>query len=314
MSRVLKSKKTFFSPVRIVAVVIVLIAVVVFYPIASGSRVDKAKLYKSAQADINVEDYEGAVESLKKIVDLDPNYKDAKKELVEAKKGLFEQAKNSLAAGDLANAETRADALDPNDSDVPKLIEDIKKAKDEEGNDTSNPDGDTNTGGGDDPSGNGDAGGGNGGGGPGAKEIGDDMVPIDVLPQSMAGYKIIQNGWLIEPHQAGSTFIPRDRAVREEIDRIIFTVAKHEDSREAKERYDSEKEIFAVDDKNININNHSAYFGLYNESKPDIFPPIARIMWTRQQWFFNVDVLPKGSPSISFKKQIAEDIVEKILY
>ncbi len=316
MSRVLKRKKTFFSPARVVTAVVILIAVVVFYPITSGSRVDKAKLYKTAEASMRTQDYEGAVEPLKKIVDLDPNYKDAKKKLSQAKKGLFDQAKNSLAAGDTEKADERVAVLsdaDPNDPDVQNLDQAVKKKQAADKNSSS---GDNTDPGNDEPADGGGTGDdpGPGDDGPGAKEIADDAVPVDLLPQSMAGYKIIQNGWLIEPYQAGSVFIPRDRAVREEIDRIIFTVAKHEDSQEAKARYDNEKEIFAVEGQNININNHSAYFGLYNESKPKMFPPIARIMWTRQQWFFSVDVLPKGSPSMSFKKQIAQDIVEKILY
>ncbi len=328
MSRVKKRNKPIFTPSRIVFGVALLVAVLIFYPMIANSRVDKNKLYKKAGREMAIQDYEGATKSLRAIVDLDPNYKDAGKKLDEAKKLLYKQATNSIAAGDLEQAEARLVTLsdtDPDYKDVPDLIDDVEeKQADEQSNDSdggdtggdqssdpggSNPDDSTDggdTGDGDsDPGDNGSS---------SLKEIGANDLPIDLLPKSTEGYKIIQNGWLAEPVQAGSVFIPRDAAVRKEIDRGILTVAKHEDEKTATDRFEEHKDAFPTETEEIEINGHSAYFGLYAESKPKVFPPMARIMWTRGEWFFYMDVLPSNAPSTSFKKQIVFDLVEKFGY
>ncbi|MCK4268745.1 MAG: hypothetical protein KAX16_07925, partial [Actinomycetia bacterium] len=141
MSRVKKRNKPIFTPSRIVFGVAILVAALIFYPMISNSRVDKKELYKKAGREMAIQDYEGATKSLRAIVDLDPNYKDAGKKLDEAKKLLYKQATNSIAAGDLKQAEARLVILsdtDPDYKDVPDLIDDVeeKQSNDSKGGDT----------------------------------------------------------------------------------------------------------------------------------------------------------------------------------
>ncbi len=136
----------------------------------------------------------------------------------------------------------------------------------------------------------------------------------------MAGYKIIQNGWLKEPTLAGAAYVPLSPAVAKQIDRVLLTVGKFPGSDGPGRLLDREYELFPVDQRESPVNDHTAKFGLYNEPRPEVFPILASLSWTRGNWFFSLQAAPlidrdrQTQPSKEFKLGILLDVAEKLTY
>lgn len=145
-------------------------------------------------------------------------------------------------------------------------------------------------------------------------------TPFNVMPGALAGYKVIQRSWIRKPVVAGSVYVPKSPAVAHELDRVILTVAKLDDTSLSDKRYKFQKEMFPITALNLTVNNHPAYFALYNESHPEKFPILASLSWTRGKWFFSLDLMPnldweaKTQPSYEYKQGIALDIAKKLGY
>ncbi len=145
-------------------------------------------------------------------------------------------------------------------------------------------------------------------------------TPASILPPVMAGYKITQNGWLDEPIVAGATYMPRSPAISKEIDRIFLTVGKYDEDAGVRKQTEREEELFSMATVKSPINGHTATFGLYEETRPDLFPTLASLYWTRGTWFFSLQVVPNlnhdtgTQPSTDFKHGIAVGIAEQLGY
>lgn len=145
-------------------------------------------------------------------------------------------------------------------------------------------------------------------------------TPASILPPKLAGYKIIQNGWLKKPTMAGATYVPLSPSVAKQIDRILLTVGKFADAGGAEKLLSSEYATFPINQRDGRVNNHPAKFGLYNETRPQVFPILASLSWTRDKWFFSVQAAPlinreNGTqPSEAFKRGIMRDVAKKLGY
>ncbi len=145
-------------------------------------------------------------------------------------------------------------------------------------------------------------------------------TPLNVLPTKMPGYKITQSGWLQKPVSAGQTYMPRSPAIGRDLDRVFLTIAKYKTAGTAKARQSTEEELFNVERSRQPVNSHPAYFALFEEQRPDIFPVLATITWTRGKWFFSLQIVPLlnrpslTDPSTQFKRGIAKDVARKLGY
>ncbi len=145
-------------------------------------------------------------------------------------------------------------------------------------------------------------------------------TPASILPPVMPGYKITQNGWLRKPRVAGATYVPRSPSIAREIHRVLLTVGKHETTAGVAAQLAFERELFSVDQKAARVNRHSAQFALYDEPRPDVFPILTSLNWTRGNWFFSVQIAPlinrqnETQPSTDFKRGIAIDVAKKLGY
>lgn len=146
-------------------------------------------------------------------------------------------------------------------------------------------------------------------------------IPADATPQSLliddiSGYETVQNGWLKKPVEAGSTFLPIPAEVKSQIDRVLWTIAKTDSNQAAEARLKDIKDAWPLDHENITINGHTAYAGIYNfENAPQFkLRQMATIAWTRNEWFFMIEVLPKGTPDSAYKKGVARDVAVNLGY
>ena len=66
----------------------------------------------------------------------------------------------------------------------------------------------------------------------------------------------------------------------------------------------------------MTINGHGAYTGVYNFENSSQYKlrQMATIAWTRNDWFFMIEVLPKGTPDSTYKKGVARDVAVKLGY
>lgn len=129
------------------------------------------------------------------------------------------------------------------------------------------------------------------------RDIPDQTTPYDLLPQTLNGYVTAQKIWVLNPVEAAGRYNPTDINISGPIEFLMITVAKFENREEAEKRLALEKERFPYQNKNLTVNGHSAYFGLYDETHPEIFPYMSLLTWLRNNWFFSITVVPRSLPS-----------------
>lgn len=144
-----------------------------------------------------------------------------------------------------------------------------------------------------------------------------ELSPLDVLPVAIEGYQTYERRWEKKPETAVAVYLPKDKTVKAEIDRAILTAAKLNSKDDAATRLHLEKQMFPLEPQEENVNNHTAYVGLENPSAAPEFWQLRRgltLAWTKDNWFFSVQIIASGTPSTEFKKGIAKYIATAFGY
>ncbi len=287
--------------------------------IAGATSNSLARLYDEAQEDAENKKWGTAGSKFRQIANIKPNYRDSEEQAEEIAESLYEEAIEHIKNEDYEEAQEAlndAEAADPANNKVQDKLDEVNKIIDEQNDDPVSSNETTDSG----NQGEGDANGNGGGSGDGdeaALAIPDDATPVSLLPDSAAGYRIVRNGWLSEPMEAGATWLPESSEMRRDINQVLLTITKYPQAAGADERLTREKDTFPKEPENTTINGHDAYSGLYNFSgSSDTYEDqqIATLTWTRDNWFFSVQILPKGTPDSAFKKGTARDVAIKIGY
>ena len=279
-----------------------LAVVIIFWPQSSepgkiaSKPMDKSlsELYDEASRDLSKGKYGSAANAFRQLLKIDPKYRDSSSKLKQATKALYKQAQADIKNGDVKAAEKKLEevlANDPGNEDAQDNLDEI--------NDTVGQDQ-----------------------GSLPKSIPADATPFDLLVGEINGYRTAQNGWLDKPFQAGSTYLPGNLATAKQIDRVLTTIAKYDSAARAKERLNNEKALFPVGGRDVTVNNHQAYFGHYEESRPDRFPILVSLAWARDNWVFIIQIIPTidddnnppTQPSTDYKLGIAKDVAEQLGY
>ena len=288
--------KEFFSNRRNVLLVVTLIlTAVAVYALLQGKPVRQSTvdIYNAALKDLRAKNYAKATDELAKVKKEAPGYKDTATVMANLADKLLKDARQELAAKNYAAAGNNialVEKLDPGNQEAAGLVNQMPGV----GSGTG-----TN---------NGDVTGGK------LIEIPSDATPISLLPKTMAGYLISQNGWLQQPVQAGSTYLPKSEATKKQVDRILLTVAVYKTEKDAAAREKREKSTFPNQPKDVTVNGHSAYFGSYTEIKPEVFPTVSQLLWRRGKWYFSLQILPMSFPGNQYKLLILEDVAAKVRY
>ncbi len=276
-------KRFIKDPRRVVPAVIALALVVyIFAPFSpynkqgplypAEAQLDYRKLYNDAIK---------AQQNLQKIAIAKPKYRDTQKLLNEVvAANLYGKLQEALSRNQIPAAQDYLDLLKKIDPDY-KDTEDIDKdLKDGSYDDDPGKDGD----------GNGSAPGVNP---PDSNEP--TLTPIYVLPDNIPGFELLQRRWIKEPNEANAAYRYKEsnKDYFPMIDMVLITAVKTENADQARFRLISEQEDFGQDPEIIDINNHEAYFGLYEEK---IFVYPGALLWTQGSWFFSITVLPKPPP------------------
>lgn len=253
-----------------------------------------ADLLKEADADLKEGKPVEAMAKYRQVLEIDPKTPGLQTKLRQAEKALLRNAQGRVAAGDPAGAVKIAENIiagNPDNDGARQIIDEV-------GDDKTEAIGGWEPADLDDPN----------------------STPAGILPPEMPGYKIIQNGWLNEPHVGGATYAPRSPTVAKEIDRVLLTVGKYETVEEANAQLSYERELFSVGPRENDVNGHPAQFAQYVEPRPDVFPILTSLNWTRNNWFFSVQIAPLidretgTQPSTEFAQGIAVDVAKKLGY
>lgn len=143
------------------------------------------------------------------------------------------------------------------------------------------------------------------------------LSPLDILPLAIDGYQTYDRRWEKKPEVAVAVYVPKDEAVKAEIDRAILTVAKLNSKDDANIKLHLEKQMFPLEPQEETVNNHTAYVGLENPSAAPEFWQLRRgltLAWTKENWFFSVQIIASGTPDTEFKKGIAKYIATAFGY
>lgn len=262
----------------------------------TSSQTALNKLYAEAKRDIKNKKLADAGSKFRQLDNMDPGFKDADEQAKAIADDLLKQAEKDLANGDQKAAEDKLDAAQAADPANPKIAKKKKEIGDQPGDKPGDnppaPPADT------------------------ARAIPADATPRSLLIGDISGYETIQNGWLKKPVEAGSTFLPIPAEIKSQIDRVLWTIAKTDSNQAAEARLKEIQDAWPLDHENITINGHKAYTGIYNfENSPQFkLRQMATITWTRDEWFFMVEVLPKGTPDAAYKKGVARDVAVKLGY
>ncbi len=317
-----------YNRYAIIGLVVAVVAIGVYFtasPSKPGNETVTAvsdslsRLYAEADADFDEDKLGAAASKFRQVANVKSDFRDADARAEEISQTLLKQGVELLESGDLKGAKVALEAAvaaDPTNTEAKIKEDEVDNEIDESGGDPDvgggeNPDSDP-----EDPDDDSD---------PVSdpddniipKIIPDDATPLSLLPQSIDGYRVLDRKWINKPYEAGSTLIPKSAEMRADIDQILLTIRKHDDGDGAAANLDNEEGIFPMEGEDISINKHPAYTGLYNfsgSSSAMQLRQITTLAWTRDNWFFSVQVLPKGTPDAFYKKGVARDAVLKLGY
>ncbi|MDP1808884.1 MAG: hypothetical protein Q8L35_05035, partial [Actinomycetota bacterium] len=196
---------------------------------------------------------------------------------------LVERVNEAVDAGDLPAAKSALSQLtkvDPGSAAAKRLADQIKRAEAAPGQASS---GDT-TGG-------------------ESKLDQPGATPLSVLPAAIDGYKV-SNAWLREPTMAGGTYQPKTATMAQKVDRIFSTVVRSKTAKGAAASLAAEKSKFPDDKTPVKVNGNRAYSGTYGG--------MMTVAWVKGKWFFSIQVIPGGKPSVTFLRGVAVDVAKKL--
>lgn len=281
----------------------------------SHTPIDKSlgRLYDEAQEDLEKDNLQQAASKFKQVANIKPGYKDADAQAEAIAASYYKEGMDMMDAGDLeeaADAFNIAAAIDPTNPDITAAVEDAAEKIEDEG--SGGDDDTTDSGDSTDPVDNGDN------SGEDAKPIPEGATALSLHLAEIDGYLSIKKAWNSKPIEASSVYLPTAREMRTEIDRVIVIISEYPTDNDAEDALQAEKEEYKMEGEDDSINDHSAYLGLNDFSASEIFKlkQIAVLTWTRDNWFFSVQVLPspQGTPSNEYKKGITRDIAVKLGY
>ena len=267
---------------------------------ATSARTALNKLYAEAKRDLKNKKLPAAGAKFRQLANMAPNFKDADARAKAIAAQLLKEAEKDIANGDYPAAKVKLDAAGAADPTNKKIAKKKKEISKKPGGGSTAPDNSTTP---DNNTPPGDS----------ARAIPTDATPLSLLIGDISGYETIQNGWLEKPIEAGSTFIPTSTEVKSQIDRALWKIAKLGSKQAADDKLKEVKDAWPLDNEEVTVNGHSAYLGVYNFEKSPEFKlrQMATIAWTRNDWFFMIEVLPKSTPDSAYKKGVARDIAVK---
>ncbi len=286
---------------------------------ASHTPIDKSlgRLYDEAQEDLEEKNLQQAASKFKQVANIKPSYKDADEQAKAIAESYYKEGLDHEEAGDneeAAKAYNIAAAIDPSNPEIATAVENIAEAI---GEDSGSNDGNGDSADSTEPVDNG-GGDSDNGGGDDLKPIPEDATALSLHLDEIDGYLSIKKAWNTEPVEASSVYLPIAREVRTEIDRVIVVISKFETAKEAETALQMMKDEYMMEGEDDSINGHSVYLALNDFSNSELFrlKQIAALTWTRDNWFFSIEVLPspQGTPSNDYKKGLARDIAVKLGY
>jgi len=258
---------------------------------AEKREVKLERLYKQALKDIERKKFTEAKFKLQHILAMEPNYKKAREKLKETVKAIAEeQAKKEEKAA--AQPGVSGTTTQPGTTPQPSPGEQSPSEPPTTPSEAAES----------------------------PKDIPLGATPYDLLPPSdytpaLNGYVAGRKVWVIRPIEAAGRYNPTDINISGYIEFVMITIAQFENKTEADKRLALEKERYPNQNKDLTVNGHSAYFGLYDESHPEIFPYLSQLVWTRNNWFFSIMNVPrKLDQDYSLHEKVAKDIARQMGY
>lgn len=265
----------------------------------SGEQNPLQELYNSASEDIKSKNYASAAEKLRRIAATDPKFKDAAVKAETVQQLASETALSSTTGqpspteANPTTASTSSGSSDDDSSSPPGSSSEPSSPPPSQAG-AGNPTPPTLT--------------------PKPKDVPIDATPFSILPAQIEGYTPVHKRWVTEPKEADAGYRPTDPAAAIELDFVVILAAKYGKDSDAENRLKEEKERFPESSQNITVNGHRAYFGTYNERRPDLYPALSSLMWVRDNWFLSVTVVPGSFPSTDYKREIAIGVAQQFGY
>lgn len=260
-----------------------------------------ARLFQEAKQKLKQNKPKEAIPLLKQILSIKPNDEKAKQLLAKTETEIAKEEKNSMVKDSSGNQETSSRGSKKKNNGSNETNKDNQNDGQNDGN--QNQEENPSAPGGDQI--------------PIPKPLSSNLTPLDILPTAIDGYQVIDRRWDKEPVAAVAVFTPNDKSTANEVERVILTAAKFNSKGEAETKLHVEKEIFPQEPQADNVNNHSVYVGLENPSAAPEFWQLRRALtlaWARDNWFFSVQVIARGTPSTDVKKGMAKYIASEFGY